>query len=413
MESWLPLFDIFMNSPSPEAEASMWLQRSFDASSTATPITTNSFLSLLTKPSDAIVLDSSSSSSSSSAPHRKRVMWIQTLPNAVQSRILSFLVYDRQRFCAQDLCKLARNILSESRGLDFWVEKAARHLLDFVSESNYRWISNLSLDSAEERVDEEFESLPDWLKEAAGTSDVLLPWLHVSSDELDSRACFSTGGDDSDSLADVGEDEEEKFIEVEPVVKTGSPTNAPLDPEIKKMAACLKSRILTYESTSVTVGLANEIHELCFNRGADAFAVLGLIEPWNTDDETASILISHLSNGSEEELGWPSQVLCSIILPKLFMLDKPASRVLVTSIIEYCRRHQRAAVYALLFPLILRDGGINHPICDVITRIIRECLHPAHVSAFCQKLLCGDVAEERKIICLPCHKCVISNELPP
>lgn len=59
MEAWVPLFEIFMNAPSPEFEASLWLQQSFNASSTPT-ITTGSFLSLLTKPCDAVVTDSSS-----------------------------------------------------------------------------------------------------------------------------------------------------------------------------------------------------------------------------------------------------------------------------------------------------------------------------------------------------------------
>jgi len=84
--------------------------------------------------------------------------------------------------------------------------------------------------------------------------------------------------------------------------------------------------------------------------------------------------------------------------------------VLVAAITEYCKLHQKAAVYALLFPLIFRREGINNPICDVITRIIRECLHPAHVSAFCQKLFCGE-KDVRRVICLPCHQHLLSNEL--
>ncbi|KAF8388836.1 hypothetical protein HHK36_025516 [Tetracentron sinense] len=144
--------------------------------------------------------------------------------------------------------------------------------------------------------------------------------------------------------------------------------------------------------------------------GGDPFAVLGLIEPWQSDDETASILLSHLLAGCEEDFSWPSQVLCSVILPKLLVLREPTSRVLVTVIIEYCKIHQRATVDALLFPLILHVEGINTPICDVVTRIIRECLHPAHVSAFFQKLLCGE-KEAKRFVCLPYHECLIANEL--
>lgn len=64
MEQWVPLFDIFLNSLTPETEASMWLQQSFNVSS-SNRITTGSFLSLLTKPIDATI-------SSSSPPTSKR-----------------------------------------------------------------------------------------------------------------------------------------------------------------------------------------------------------------------------------------------------------------------------------------------------------------------------------------------------
>jgi hypothetical protein len=49
----------------------------------------------------------------------------------------------------------------------------------------------------EEGVDEEFESVPGWLKEAAGANDILLPWLPISPDELDSTTFL---GNDDDSL---------------------------------------------------------------------------------------------------------------------------------------------------------------------------------------------------------------------
>jgi hypothetical protein len=93
---------------------------------------------------------------------------------------------------------------------------------------------------------------------------------------------------------------------------------------------------MNFESSSKAVGLATEIRQLSLDKGRDSFVVLGLVEPWLADDETASVLISHLGNGSEEELSWPSQVLCSVILPKLLFLEEPASRVLVAAITEYC-----------------------------------------------------------------------------
>ncbi|KAJ8531998.1 hypothetical protein K7X08_011921 [Anisodus acutangulus] len=122
MECWIPLFQIFLNSPCPDTEASLWLQQSFNQPDPTT-ISTISFLSLLTRPTEITVTDSSSS-------HTKRVMWIQALPNAVQARILSFLLYDCRRFCESELRQLAGNMLKEGKELDFWVKRAAHQLLD-------------------------------------------------------------------------------------------------------------------------------------------------------------------------------------------------------------------------------------------------------------------------------------------
>ncbi|KAE8735421.1 putative 1-aminocyclopropane-1-carboxylate oxidase [Hibiscus syriacus] len=183
MEQWVPLFDIFMNSPTPETEASLWLQQSFNAttssSSTITPITTSSFLSLLNKPCNPIVKDSSFSPPNTS----KRVIFIETLPGMVQSRILSFLALENKKFNEKELSKMARNLLSENNGLDFWVKIAERNLFDRMSEPNHvnEWISSFGLDSGEELI-EEFESMPDWLKDTSAANDPLiycLPYLQL------------------------------------------------------------------------------------------------------------------------------------------------------------------------------------------------------------------------------------------
>ncbi|XWS72170.1 hypothetical protein CRYUN_Cryun02cG0017000 [Craigia yunnanensis] len=411
MEPWVPLFDIFMNSPTPETEASLWLQQSFNAttssSSTATPITTSSFLSLLTKPCNSIV----NGSSLSSPPTTKRIMFIETLPGMMQSRILSFLALENKRFNGKDLSKLARNLLSGSQELDFWVKRAARNLLDALSESSVNeWISGFSLDSGEETVGEEFESLPDWLKDMAAANDPLLSWLPLSAADFIPRFCDDSLENDEGLFSQVEEKGENDLKEVGEEIEMDQALNVPLEPEIEKVAVSLRGRVMNFESSLKAVALANEIRQLCLDKGRNSFQVLSLIEPWKAEDETVSVLISHLSSEDEEELAWPSQVLCSTVLPKFLVLQEPASRLLVTSTIEYCKLHQRAAVHALLFPLVLRREGINSPICDVITRIVRECLHPAHVSAFCQRLLCGG-EDERRFILLPCHQCLVSNEL--
>ncbi|XP_075509703.1 uncharacterized protein LOC142546084 [Primulina tabacum] len=161
MECWVPFFDfsIFLNSPGPETETSTWLQKSFNPSSNTTSISTSSFISLLMKPAEV-------NFSVSSTPNReKRVMWIQTLPDLVQARVLLFLAYDYQRLCNKDLCRIARIMSVEGKYLYFWVKKAEEKLLDLVSVSNYRWLSDLNLDSEEEHVENECQSVPDSLRE--------------------------------------------------------------------------------------------------------------------------------------------------------------------------------------------------------------------------------------------------------
>ncbi|KAL4282479.1 hypothetical protein GQ457_16G003280 [Hibiscus cannabinus] len=410
MEQWVPLFDIFMNSPTPETEASLWLKQSFNSttssssSSTVTPITTSSFLSLLTNP---IVKDSSFSPPTTS----KRVMLIETLPGMVQSRILSFLALENKRFNAKGLSKLARNLLSENQGLDFWVKKAARNLLDRVSEPNHvnEWISGFGLDSGEELV-EEFESIPDWLKDMTAANDPHHYWLPLSAADFGPKFYDDSLENDQSLFSQVEENGDDRMKEVAVEMEVDLVSNVPLEPEIETMAISLRDRVIHFESSFKAVALANEIRQLCLDKRVNSFQVLSLIEPWKAEDETVSVLISHLSSGDEDELAWPSQVLCSIMLPKFLVLAEPASRLLLTSAIEYCKLHQRAAVHGLLFPLVLRKEGINNPIRDVITRIVKECLHPAHVSAFCQTLLCGG-EEERRFVLLPCHEFLVSNEL--
>ncbi|KAI3422907.1 FA_FANCE domain-containing protein [Psidium guajava] len=410
MEPWTPLFDIFLNSPTPETDASRWLQESFSSSSTsATPVTTASFLSLLSKPFDAI--DQGYPFPSSPSPSQtKRVMFIQTLPAMVQSRILSFLALEHQRFCARGLSSLARVILGGGEEVDFWVARAARHLLDVMPESDYEWISRLGLDSGGERIGDEFGSVPVWLKNEVAATSALLPWLPVSLDEFNSAESFPDGEENEELLSEARELDAEPMDEDVEDIEICYSLGVPLEPEIQDKAKGLRAQIANFESTSRTVALANAIREICLGKGLNSVGVLELIEPWKADDEAASVLISHLTDGSQGEFTWPSLVLCSVILPRLLVLEVPVTRVLLTATVEYCKLHQKATEYALLLPLIMRKEGLNNPVCEAISRIIKECLHPAHVTAFCHKLLC-DGKNNEKLICLPSHQCLISPEL--
>lgn len=214
----------------------------------------------------------------------------------------------------------------------------------------------------------------------------------------------------------VTEQEEEQLrqnCEPESSSSSASPL-PPLDPQIHNRASSLKADLLSSDtdSTPEAIRLAHEIRQLCLDSGAgNQLTILGLTEPWVADDLTASVLLSHLAG--EDGLnfvGWPSHVLCSVSLPKLLILRNTASRVLLSATIGFCKLHPAAAVEALLLPLALRKEGINAVICDAMTRIMRECLHPSHVSAFCQRLLCGE-SNDRRPVCLPCHRELISDEL--
>ncbi|KAI3495757.1 hypothetical protein L1887_38103 [Cichorium endivia] len=414
MESWLPLFDIFMNSPCPETEASLWLQSSFNPSSNPSvsiSISTASFLSLLMHSTEADVVGSSSSSPSS-LPDKQRFMWLQTLPNAVKARILSFLTYDHAKFNKQDLSKLAREILFNDITADFWVKRAAHQLFDVVSDSNSKWVTSFNLDSEEETFEASFGSLPEWLKDVANTNDPILPWLPISVEDLNTKTPNLISEDDDYSMMEVDKIKDETFesIDTNTQAKLSHLEIDPIDYETEETALCLKTRILNMESSLEAGEIANDIQKLCFKTKGNTLKVLDLIQPWNVDDEVIPILLSRLLNGKEDNFEWESEILSSILLPKLLTLEKPASRVLVSATIEYCKVHHKAAVYALLFPLILHKNGINNPICDVITKIVKECLHPAHVSAFCQKLVC-EKEDGKRHICPPCYQHLVCEEL--
>ncbi|GAB2225356.1 hypothetical protein Droror1_Dr00006148 [Drosera rotundifolia] len=418
MEAWVPLFNIFLKSLTPESEASLWLQRSFNPSSTPS-ITTNSFISLLTRSVDAIVSVSSPQPSSPlpASSSTQRVMWIETLPGMVQARILSFLAYEHESFCAQRLVDLARSVLEREHVVDFWVRWAAQNLLDKVSESCRGMDCRFQGSSGNKAVEDEFYELPSWLKDAAtdNANDFFLPWLPLPVEDalrsgMAAGSCVVEKTRCFDGAVDEGI-EDEVMVDSNEVDDGVDSSIASLDPDVRAIAASMSAQLQNFDSASKVIDVADEIRQLCVRRKGDALGILELVQPWKAEDEAVAILLSHTLDDTEElELGWRSQVLCATVLPKLLVLEEPASRVLVSTTIEFCKLHQRAVEYALLYPLILKKGGINSPICDVITRIMRESLHTAHIASFCQKLL-GRKAAAKTLLCLPCHRVLLSDEL--
>ncbi|XP_011626492.1 uncharacterized protein LOC18442769 isoform X1 [Amborella trichopoda] len=439
MEAWVPLLEIFLKSSCAEGEASLWLQ--------SNPMKALHFVSKLL--SKDVLFYPSEDTSSPLSETINRCMWIQTLPNSMQSKILSFLSIEHRRFHKRDLENLAINILKEP-DLDFWVMKSAQNLLYLVTE-------NASIPVP---VIQEFDAMPDWLFGQEIYNEPVLPWLPLNSqiknfdngleprnqkEPLDQSDNFV--GKDPDpcfgeqsmgkafSLVEpvmvnkehdpcgVEESKGTAFALIEPIVfekipdpygseeskrKDLSPIEPiPLQQEIHSRSICLREELLSLDSPVKISHFSNQIKELCTL--SDALTVWGLIKPWELDEELGLHLLANILE-EKENYEWSSHVLCAFLLPKLLTLQEPASRILVTTLIKYSKLYQRAAVDALLFPSILRIEGVNIPLCEVLTKIVKESLHPVHVSSFCQKLL-SNQEEPKRFTCLPCHQGLIAEDL--
>ncbi|KAK8970175.1 hypothetical protein KSP40_PGU008580 [Platanthera guangdongensis] len=393
MEQWVSLFHFLLNSPAPEGEAFLWFQEQ----RTSPPTTAAAaFLSLLLSPCPSL------STLPVSPSARSQIIYLQTLPFAVQTRVLSLLVSDSRHFCPHLLRSLASRILtsglpSSSDHPAFWVARAARQLLDVLPEPAIE---------AEQCEEDEFDSLPHWLENAAKTSTPLLPWLPVNLSQLQKPAPFKCLKKSGIITKPLSKSEASYSTPPPP------PPPPPLHSGVLSQAAALKAEILTSDSAADSLHLPQKFQQLCSDSGAgNELKLLELIEPWGANDETSSVLLLHLANGSDLfSKTWPSYVLCSIALPKLLTLKKPASRSLLSATISFCKQHQTAAVEALILPLVLLKEGINSVLCDVLMRIIKECLNKFHVSAVCQRLLCGG-GEGRMPVCLPRHKDLISEQV--
>ncbi|CAL9125995.1 unnamed protein product [Musa acuminata var. zebrina] len=389
LERWLPLFEIFLNSAAPEGDASLWFDNHHHP--------TTAFLSLLL----------SAVSASGSPPP----ILLQTLPPALQSRILSFLAVHHHRFPRACLLPLAAHFLDSSAFTDssaLWARKAAHHLLDAVSSSAPPVACGHTLDHLHRRTNEndvDLYALPQWLNDPVFAAAPLLPWLPLPAGSL-------PRSNDRYFAAEPQSMELVAFRDDEPATYSPLPPPPVLDPQIIERASVLKAELLASEAAPKAIRLAKDIRQLCLDSGTGSqLMVLGLIQPWEADDEMASVLLSNLSGEyGLSFVGWHAHVLCSLVLPKLLTLQKPASRVLLSATTRFCQLHPVAAVEALLLPLSLRKEGLNVVLCDALARVIRECLHPVHVSAFCQRLLCGN-AGDRRPVCLPWHEELLSDEL--
>lgn len=265
-------------------------------------------------------------------------------------------------------------------GSDFWVKRAAHNLLDEMPEGS------LPKDS--------FFDLPPWLREASSNETPLLPWLPFDKSKLpEKRTKHLHVQVDKQNFESVSS------IFPSPSLKQGPP----LSNQAIGRAVELKKKIRTVESVPETIVLAEKIQNICIET-QNSLEVLSLIEPWEINDDLVRVLLLNISVE-------PSLILSSILLPKLLTLQTQPSSLIISTTLEFCKKQPVGAVDSLLFPLIFRIQGLNVPLCDLITKVTKDCMHPLHVSFFIQRLLCAEEGREIKSVCLPQHQEDVSNEL--
>ncbi|OAY83955.1 hypothetical protein ACMD2_04574 [Ananas comosus] len=384
MEQWLPLFELLLHSPSPDAAAlHHHHHHHHHHSPPSTTASSAAFVSLLLSPA---------------SPPSPSPTLFQTLPPLLQWRILSFLRLHRPLFHPSLLRSLASSIPSSSSSSSsssphhptFWASSAARHLLDELPQQG--------------AIFDHFYDPPQWLLEASPNSTPLLHWLPLSG--RSSRSTKKPFLDEPNSPNSVPEQAEDA---------PSSPDSSALPPRppVHLFAERLldaQNRVLGAGTTKEALRAAKEIEQLCSDTGDPVF-VLSFIQPWEANDDIRMVLLSNLSlRDSLSSAKEPALLLCSLILPNFLAHPRPISSLLLSPTLDLCKRHPTAAVEALLFPTILRKQGLSFILCDILVRIIKECMHRAHVAAFCQRLVCGE-EKDRRIVCMPQHKDYISDEL--
>uniref|UniRef100_A0ACD5UH58 Uncharacterized protein n=1 Tax=Avena sativa TaxID=4498 RepID=A0ACD5UH58_AVESA len=386
MEPWLPLLRHLLASPAPNAAA---FSSSNNSPSSAPPAA--GLLRILLSPVPTLPVS------------EPTAVLFQTLPPLLQSQALSFLSSSAPLLDPLQIRSLASCVLSAPPGrYDFWVRRGARHLLDGLPEND-------APDDPWEFT-EEFHEPPPWLKEEAARTRPALPWLPVDCRSVKSSD-VRTGGDGLDGVRmESLQLEQDEFTSMHDVGSAPSPPASPLGNSVINRALALHKEIETADSVLGAQQLAKDLHDLCIESG-NAEEVLGLVRPWEADDDTARVLLSNLVLEEDGTHGkGPALVLCSLVLPKLLNLQRAASSGLLSVALDICKRHPAAALEAVLFPLVLRKEGLNVPQCDVLTRIVKDCMHPLHVTAFCHRLLSGK-EEERRPVCMPQHRENIGGDL--
>ncbi|KAG0612688.1 hypothetical protein M758_6G045800 [Ceratodon purpureus] len=372
-------------------------------------------------------------------------LWIQTLPSAMQTDILTFLSAERRHFLSKDLVVLASTLLA-ARDTDFWVRLAASSLLNFQNgESNHHspFLGYNPTLSQKQALDE-YNSLPSWLEEYKGSESVLisdLPPRPENNDEAQGQAeeelakkITSNGGDkvihiddDQDELPTsraqstsqtlLGKRKHDANPEIDsqhtsPQVQLqeyqapentmpGSDNLEAVSDEDENTAKEIlgddlfsraKNLGMALQSNSSHLGLPSDIEIMSI--ASNLSLVLKLIKPWLADDETTSLLVGALL-GEQSGYAQSTQILTHVLLPKLTTMQEPPSRTLGSAVLQAGKAHPRATVDAIIIPLLVNPEAGSTVKCDLINRVVKECFSPEGASSLCNRLFCPRTEEQK------------------
>lgn len=275
---------------------------------------------------------------------------------------------------------------------------------------------------------EEYNSLPSWLEGYKGSESVLLSGLpphredvrndeepHVQA-EAANNSVDSVAGDleeltafrsQTNSLPKLGKrkhslEPEAELQETSFKLQKGQgpedtiPGKENLGDEDENSAreilgdelfARAKSLGEALQSSASHFGLPSEIDIL--SNAPNLSVVLKVVKPWLADDETTSLLVGSLL-GEQSGYAQSTQILTHILLPKLINMQEPPSRMLGSAVLQAGKAHPRAAVDAIVIPLLLQTEAGSTVKCDIINRVLKESFSPEAASALCNRLFCSE-----------------------
>ncbi|KAH6558361.1 hypothetical protein KP509_1Z067700 [Ceratopteris richardii] len=121
----------------------------------------------------------------------------------------------------------------------------------------------------------------------------------------------------------------------------------------------------------------------------DSHKFFRFLKPWEMKDDSLLDMMK-VFLGKESGFAWCAQIFSYCLLPKLILLEQPASSFLISAIMEASKIHARATIDTLLIPLVLHEKGLNKVQCDVINRLLKDSLSDNHISSFCGKIFLGN-----------------------